>query len=42
MNNKLKSIELFLALGTVTAVAISSNITVNAEETNQSPAHTHL
>ncbi|NEO32739.1 MAG: histidine phosphatase family protein [Symploca sp. SIO3C6] len=42
MNHELKSVELFLALGLVTFIGVSSNPQVNAEEINELPVHTHL
>ncbi|NEP03333.1 MAG: histidine phosphatase family protein [Symploca sp. SIO2E9] len=42
MSHKLKSVELFLALGLATTIGVSSNPQVNAEEIDELPIHTHL
>jgi hypothetical protein len=42
MSNKLKSVELFLALGLATAIGVSNHLVVNAEETDEPTITTHL
>jgi broad specificity phosphatase PhoE len=42
MNNKLKSVELFLTLGLVTAIGVSIDSLVNAEAIEELPQHTQL
>lgn len=42
MNTKLKSIELFLAMGLATIISIGSNSSVNAAEIDEFPTHASL
>jgi broad specificity phosphatase PhoE len=42
MNNKVKSIELFLALSLVSSVSVSNTTMVNAEELNQFQGHSYV
>ena len=42
MNDKLKSLELFLALGVATTIGVSSMSLINAEEVEESPATPQL
>ena len=42
MNTKLKSIELFLAMGLATIISIGSNSIINAEEIDRFPTDSSL